>query len=617
MEKVTTKRLALYSGRTHPELAQEVATHLNIELGHDNLVEFSNGEVRCRFGESIRGSDVFVIQSHYGVDNHSVNDSIMEHLIMIDAAYRASAKRITAVCPFYGYARQDRKAEGREPITARLIADMFKAAGAKRMISIDLHSGQIQGFFEGPVDHLTAMPVLEDYIRSQAHEPVIVSPDAGRIKVAERMAQHLGDCGADLAFIYKRRPKGTTNVAEAAEVMGDVEGRLCVITDDMIDTAGTICAAAELLIEQRGAREVWAMATHGVLSGPAIDRLKNAPIDRDRAHQHAAAAAREAARQDRSAVGRPADRRSPRRRVRRHQRQRHLRRREPGLTCTHPERPPTLDAEREDPGQPGCETRSRDGRGWRWRTVDWDAAVTTWRLLCGRRHEIRWKPITMSETVLTAEVGRRAGSSDSRRLRTEGKIPAVVYGHGMDPISVSVDRRELRQALSGAAGMNTILDLTVDGTVYPSLIKDIQRHPVKRSVQHIDFIQVNLNEEIVVSIPIHLEGEAKDVSQNNGLVDLTMQELEVRTTPRSIPDGITIDVSEMTMDTVIRVEDLPLPAGVTAEADPEAPVVTVLTMRTPVLDEEEAAAEAAAAEAEAGEGESGESADAAADSDGE
>lgn len=220
----------------------------------------------------------------------------------------------------------------------------------------------------------------------------------------------------------------------------------------------------------------------------------------------------------------------------------------------------------------------------------------------------------MSETVLTAEVGRRAGSSDARRLRAEGKIPAVVYGHGMDPISVSVDRRELRQALSGASGMNTILDVTVDGTVYPSLIKDIQRHPVKRSVQHIDFIQVNLNEEIVVSIPIHLEGEAKDVSANNGLVDLTMQELQVRTTPRNIPDGVTIDVTEMTMDSVIRVEDLPLPSGVTAEAEPDAPVVTVLTMRTPVLDEEEAVAEALAAESEATEGASG---DAAADSDGE
>jgi large subunit ribosomal protein L25 len=213
----------------------------------------------------------------------------------------------------------------------------------------------------------------------------------------------------------------------------------------------------------------------------------------------------------------------------------------------------------------------------------------------------------MSETVLTAEVGRRAGSSDARRLRADGKIPGVVYGHGMDPISVSVDRRELRQALSGAAGMNTILDLTVDGTVYPSLIKDIQRHPVKRSVQHVDFIQVNLNEEIVVSIPIHLEGESKDVSNNNGLIDLTMQELQVRTTPRSIPDGITIDVTDMTMDSVIRVEDLSLPTGVTAEADPDTPVVTVLVMRATVEDEEDAAAIEAAGEA--GDADEAESAD--------
>jgi ribose-phosphate pyrophosphokinase len=278
-EKITTKRMALYSGRTHPALAEEVAANLGIELGHPNIVEFANGEIRPRFGESIRGSDVFIMQTHYGCDHRSVNDSIMEQLIMIDAAYRASAKRITAVCPFYGYARQDRKAEGREPITARLVADLFKAAGAKRMVSIDLHSGQIQGFFEGPVDHLTAMPVLEAYIRANAEMPVIVSPDAGRIKVAERMAQHLHDRGADLAFIHKRRPKGTTNVAEAKEVIGDVDGRLCILTDDMIDTGGTITTAADILLA-RGATEVWAMATHGVLSGPAVDRLKNSPISR-------------------------------------------------------------------------------------------------------------------------------------------------------------------------------------------------------------------------------------------------------------------------------------------------------------------------------------------------
>jgi ribose-phosphate pyrophosphokinase len=216
------------------------------------------------------------MQSHFGCDGRSINDSIMEQLIMIDAAQRASAKRITAVCPFYGYARQDRKAEGREPITARLVADLFKAAGAKRMVSIDLHSGQIQGFFDGPVDHLTAMPVIEQYIRDNANEPVIVSPDAGRIKVAERMQQHLG---ADLAFVYKRRPKGSANVAQALDVIGEVEGRLCILTDDMIDTGGTIVSAAHLLLD-KGATEVWAMATHGVLSGPAIERLANSRIDR-------------------------------------------------------------------------------------------------------------------------------------------------------------------------------------------------------------------------------------------------------------------------------------------------------------------------------------------------
>jgi ribose-phosphate pyrophosphokinase len=280
MEKPTTKRLSLFTGRTHPALAQEVADHLNIRLGEVDIAQFSNGELRPRFGESIRGGDVFIMQTNYGTDAGSINDSIMEQLIMIDAAARGSAKRITAVCPFYGYARQDRKAEGREPITARLLADLFKAAGASRMISIDLHSGQIQGFFSGPVDHLTALPVLETYVRDNAPSDfVIVSPDAGRVKVAERFAQHLSDKNADVAFINKRRPKGTTNVAIAKEVIGEVEGRLCILTDDMIDTGGTIVSAADLLLE-RGAREVWAMATHGVLSGPAVDRLQSSRINR-------------------------------------------------------------------------------------------------------------------------------------------------------------------------------------------------------------------------------------------------------------------------------------------------------------------------------------------------
>ena len=272
--------MVLYSGRAHPALAREVAGHLNISLGEADVVEFANGEIRPRFGESIRGGDVFIMQSHFGHNGHSINDAIMEQLIMIDAAYRASAKRVTAVCPFYGYARQDRKAAGREPITARVVADMFKAAGSKRMVSVDLHSGQIQGFFDGPVDHLTAMPVLEKYLRENAREGVvIVSPDTGRVKVAERFAQHLADMSADVAFVYKRREKNSVNVSSAKEVIGDVEGRLCVLTDDMIDTAGTITSAADLLLA-RGATRGWATATHGVLSDPAIDRLKKSSISR-------------------------------------------------------------------------------------------------------------------------------------------------------------------------------------------------------------------------------------------------------------------------------------------------------------------------------------------------
>ena len=277
MELVTKKTLHLIAGRTHPALAQEVADALGVRLCEANVSEFANGELHCRFGESVRGGDVFIVQTHGANAEHSINDAIMEHLVMVDAARRASAKRITAVMPFYGYGRQDRKADGREPITAKLIANMFTIAGASRLMSVDLHSGQIQGFFDGPFDPLIAMPVLVDHITANLpSDLVVVSPDAGRVKVAERYANALH---ADLAIVHKRRVKGAKNAVEAKEVVGDVEGRVCVLIDDMIDTAGTIVAAAEQLIE-RGASEVYAAATHGVLSGPAIDRLKNSVISK-------------------------------------------------------------------------------------------------------------------------------------------------------------------------------------------------------------------------------------------------------------------------------------------------------------------------------------------------
>jgi ribose-phosphate pyrophosphokinase len=276
VELVTKKKLHLLSGRAHLPLAEEIAEILGEELGEANLAEFANGEIHSKLGQNVRGADVFIIQSHSSVEDMSINDSIMEQLIMIDAARRASAKRVVAVCPFYGYARQDRKAEGREPITAKLVANMFTAAGADRLVSIDLHSGQIQGFFDGPVDHLQARPVLIDAMRGLGDDLVVVSPDAGRVKVAEQYANELH---ADLAIVHKRRVKGEKNAVEARDVVGDVDGRCCVLIDDMIDTAGTMVAAAEQL-KSHGASEVHAACTHAVLSGPAVDRIKNSSIQR-------------------------------------------------------------------------------------------------------------------------------------------------------------------------------------------------------------------------------------------------------------------------------------------------------------------------------------------------
>ncbi len=274
MESLAKRRLVLVTGRCHPALAQDIAEQLGIQLTEANVREFANGEIHCRFDESIRGAHVFIIQTH----SSPVNDAVMEQLIMIDAAKRASAKSITAVIPNYGYARQDRKSAGREPITAKLIADMLQTAGATRVLSVDFHSGQIQGFFDIPVDHLVAAPVFEDYLKANAnpHELVVVAPDAGRVKVAERYAQHLG---CELALVHKTRPHGTANISEARHIVGDVNGRHCVLIDDMIDTAGTIVAACDLL-KEHGADEIWVMATHAVFSPPAVDRLFNAPVSR-------------------------------------------------------------------------------------------------------------------------------------------------------------------------------------------------------------------------------------------------------------------------------------------------------------------------------------------------
>jgi ribose-phosphate pyrophosphokinase len=270
MSATPKKNLMLFAGRAHPELADEVAKALDVSITPQSTYDFANGEIFVRFEESVRGCDAFVIQSHAA----PINDAIMEHLIMVDALKRASAKRITVVMPFWGYARQDKKHRGREPISARLMADLFKTAGADRLIAVDLHTAQIQGFFDGPVDHLAAMPVLSDYVaeRYGNEDLAVVSPDAGRIKVAELWSARLG--GAPLAFIHKTRDISSPNLSRANRVVGEVAGRTCILVDDMIDSAGTITQATEAL-RAAGAGSVVIAATHAVLSGPAVDRLKN------------------------------------------------------------------------------------------------------------------------------------------------------------------------------------------------------------------------------------------------------------------------------------------------------------------------------------------------------
>jgi ribose-phosphate pyrophosphokinase len=263
------RRMMVFAGTRNPELSDGIAQHLGIELGAAKITSFANGEIYVRYLESVRGADVFIVQSVCC----PVNASLMEMLIMIDAAKRASARTITAVISHYGYARQDKKSAAREPITAKLVADLITTAGADRVITMDLHQGQIQGFFNLPVNHLTALPILEDYFEQLAlDEVVVVSPDVGRVKVAKKFADMLD---AGLAIMHKGRPEH--NVAEITHVIGEVAGKSCIIIDDMIDTGGSICEGARALMTH-GAREVYVTATHGIFSSPAYERIEASPI---------------------------------------------------------------------------------------------------------------------------------------------------------------------------------------------------------------------------------------------------------------------------------------------------------------------------------------------------
>ncbi len=267
------RNIKIFTGNSHPELAQEIAKILGLEVGAGDVGTFSDGEISVNIGETVRGADVFIVQSTCS----PVNNNLMELLIMIDAFKRASAGRITAVIPYYGYARQDRKAKSRDPITAKLVADLLTTAGAHRVLTMDLHAAQIQGYFNIPVDHLVGSPILSKYFvdkgLSDQDDVVVVSPDLGSVTRARKFADRLH---APIAIIDKRRPKA--NVSEIMNIIGDVEGKKCILIDDMIDTAGTITNAANAL-KDLGAKNVYACCTHGVLSGPAFERINNSAIE--------------------------------------------------------------------------------------------------------------------------------------------------------------------------------------------------------------------------------------------------------------------------------------------------------------------------------------------------
>ena len=274
MEIVTKKKLMLFAGTTHHALSEEIAENLGVPLSPAKMSRFASGEIYFRSEESVRGSDVFIIQTHAD----PVNESIMEQLVMLDAMKRATAKRIVPIIPYFGYARQDKKVRPREPISAKLVADLISVAGANRVVSVDLHAGQIQGYFDFPFDHLTALPVLTQYLQEDlglhGDDLVVVAPDAGRIKTAERLREYLH---ADLAFLYKRRSRTEANKIEEMAVVGEVDGRPCVLVDDMIDTAGTVAKGA-IALAQQGAGPIYAAATHPVLSGKAVQNLEESPI---------------------------------------------------------------------------------------------------------------------------------------------------------------------------------------------------------------------------------------------------------------------------------------------------------------------------------------------------
>ncbi|MFQ5895174.1 MAG: 50S ribosomal protein L25 [Nitrospinota bacterium] len=529
--------LKVFSGRANPKLTQGIADYLGVEVGRADIYDFSDGEICVQIQENVRGADVFVVQSVC----HPCNDNLMELLIMLDAFRRASARRITAVIPYYGYARQDRKVQPRVPITAKLVANLLVAAGTDRVLAMDLHAGQIQGFFDIPVDHLFATPVFIEYLRGrEMHNLVVISPDAGGVERARAFAKRLG---ASLGILDKRREG--VNVTEVVHIIGEVEGRDVLIVDDLVDTAATLTKGTAALREG-GVRRIFACCTHAVLSGRARERLAQSCIE------------------------------------------------ELVVTDTIPVEPQAAEA-----------TRIRVLSvaallGEAIRRIHAEASVSSLFVEGGSGLP---RGRGMEELVLKGERRERLGKGPSRALRREGGVPAVVYGQ-REPLPIAVDPRVLERLLATEGGEHALLQLDLPGErpgERKAIVKELQRDPVKPRFLHVDFLEVRMDRAVRVDVPILLRGEAPGVKAG-GVLSQQLRALAIECLPGLIPRAIEVDIGGLELGDTVHVRDISMPEGVEAVVDPDEPVASVTAVAEEV-EEVAAPAEAPAAAEEPLEGE--------------
>ena len=510
------KRLMIASGRASLDLGAKIADRLEVDLTDAGLKTFSDGEVYCRYADSIRGADLFIVQSLCGSEREglTVNDALMELLLMVHAAKHASAHRIIAVTPWYGYSRQDKKSAPREPISARLVAELLETAGIDRLVTMDLHAGQMQGFFSKPVDHMTAMPILTQYVKDQlgTENLVIIAPDAGRVKLVRKFAQKLD---VPYALLEKERP--AHQVAKTGYVIGEVEDQTAVIVDDIIDTGGTLAASAQTVMDE-GAKEVYAVATHGVFSGQAFETLAESPLS-------GIVVTDTVSHRD----GCPGE----------HQRA-HRRGHPHGL------RAPDLHRRLGLRDLPGREPALLSGPAARARPA------------ARRPRSLHWPTAMADSTRPSLQVQERPerGSRETRRLRRAGLVPGVLYGGSHDEtVTFKVGRRELRSVLVDGSAL---IDVKIGGEKsVPAIIKEQQIHPVRGEVMHIDFLEVNLDEKIGATVAVELEGaeEAPGVKEG-GVLDQVTRELNIMALPTDIPERIVVDVSHMDIGSTLSLSEV-------------------------------------------------------------